>query len=353
MIAQYADDFVIYASGTNLADSVLNIQNALDTMVLILNNLGLELSCTKTKVCNFTRGRKKHLININVNGRVLEQIDNIKYLGIWLDKGLRWGKHINEIWDKVQRFLSLLKVLAGSNWGVHPKHIRRLYVALLRSRMEYACFLYDSSTKTHLSKLDKVQNQALRIIGGFIRSTPIHVMESELCLPPLFVRRKYLAYKFYLKSKSWDNNLTITLLQELNALCSNAYWRDKKLPLLVTIFSDEEPLVVASSDPLEMFALNIWLSAIPVENIIRTSLDCVTNSKDQYNAILLKYEVLREIDLIYTNWHKIYTDGSKNSNGIGAAFYDPLNTGNSMCFRIATPICIMTAELTAIYEALR
>ncbi|CAH2091154.1 unnamed protein product [Euphydryas editha] len=40
--------------------------------------------------------------------------DNIKYLDMWLDKSLRWAKHINKISDKVRRYLDLLSVVAGS-----------------------------------------------------------------------------------------------------------------------------------------------------------------------------------------------------------------------------------------------
>lgn len=46
--------------------------------------------------------------------------------------------------------------------------------------LDYGSFLYDCSANTHLSKLDKLQNQALQIIGGYIKSSPIHVIESDV-----------------------------------------------------------------------------------------------------------------------------------------------------------------------------
>lgn len=127
-----------------------------------------------------------------------------------------------------KKTLNILKVLAGSGWGVHPKHLRRLYINLIRSRIDFGSYLYDSSANSHTYKLDKIQNQALRIIGGFIKSTPIHVMESEVCVPPLFLRRQYLAFKFCLKSKSWTNGMTGRCLDALSSHCTNRYWSNKK-----------------------------------------------------------------------------------------------------------------------------
>uniref|UniRef100_A0A2H1W2Q8 SFRICE_004948 n=1 Tax=Spodoptera frugiperda TaxID=7108 RepID=A0A2H1W2Q8_SPOFR len=58
--------------------------------------------------------------------------------------------------------------------------------------------------------------------------------------------------------------------------------------------------------------------------------------------------------LVKLDWYPIFTDGAKNVNGQGAAFYVP-NTPmpqHSNCFKIDEKVCIMTLELVAISEAL-
>ena len=47
-----------------------------------------------------------------------------------------------------------------------------------------------TAAKTHQDTLDKVQNQALRIITGAMKSTPIEKMEQVTGIPPLIIRRK-------------------------------------------------------------------------------------------------------------------------------------------------------------------
>lgn len=59
--------------------------------------------------------------------------------------------------------------------------------------------------------LKKNQNQYIREIEGFIRSMLIHIVESELCLQALHIRRRHLANKYWLKSSSVTNNTTIKI----------------------------------------------------------------------------------------------------------------------------------------------
>lgn len=126
-MCQYADDFVLYCSSKNLTQSQHEFQVALDAFCHVLDDMGLELSASKSKVCIFTRGFRQLSIEIKLHGHNLQIVDNYKYLGVWLDRSLRWSKHINMIAEKVQKNLNLLKVLAGTAWGLHPKHLRHIY----------------------------------------------------------------------------------------------------------------------------------------------------------------------------------------------------------------------------------
>lgn len=251
-ISQYADDFVLYAICDSLQESKINLQYALNDFMKLLFNIGLEISSLKSKVCTFKRGYKTDSIDISIHGRPLEVVDNIKYLGVWLDRSLRWAKHINELRNSCNRLVNVFKALSGSGWGIHPTHLRRVYIAMIRSKLDYASSLYGNSCKTHLSKLDRLQNQCMRVIGGFIKSTAIHVMESELHLQPLRVRRCYLAGKFWLKSKSFSDNGIVNILDRLNISCRNPYWHHKAHPLLVQAHAHLHATRMYTSDRLEM-----------------------------------------------------------------------------------------------------
>ena len=349
-ICQYADDFAMFISCNNLSNSNHVMQTALNLVTSMLSKIGLEVSAQKSQFCLFSRGRRKQQLELTVDGVPLKFANNIKYLGIWLDQSLRWGKHINEVCEKTQKFVNLMKVLAGPGWGIHPMHLRHLYISVIRSRFDYGSFLFDNSANVHLSKLDKIQNKMLRIIGSFIKTTPIHVMESELCLPPLYLRRKYLAIKYCLKANSWTNGVTVKLLSELGALCDNRYWTTKKKPGLIVAFNIIKDEHIYSSNPLDIYKLNFWCSKINLKHTIKTLLNCINEPKRCYDANILRNNTLQEICTTYVGWYTLFTDGSK-STGIGAAFYDPV-VKQGDCFKIVSKVSIMTAELLAISKAL-
>ncbi|KAG6453577.1 hypothetical protein O3G_MSEX008208 [Manduca sexta] len=350
-VSQYADDFALYTVCKSLEEATSKLQQALDKIALLLRDLALEISPSKSKVCIFKKGINRHSVSLNINNLTLQQVDVVKYLGMWLDRSLRWKKHINALVDKIPKYLNVFKALAGSEWGVHPKHLRRLYIALIRSRMDYGSFLYNNSCQNHLYKLDKFQNQSLRIIGGFIKTTPIHVMESELCLPPLFVRRKYLGSKYWLKCRSFSNNITINLLNQLSQYDNHRYWHNKKEPLLLSIHNSLQNLRIYSSQRTEMFAMDTWISNLNLSDVIKVHLKDITEAKRQYNIFQLNNMCTNFINREFKNYYKIFTDGSKDGSSVGAAFLDA-QANTFVKFKIKENICIMNAELIAICEAL-
>lgn len=350
-VSQYADDIVIYVTSNNINDAVADVQSMLDKTVTILAGLGLEISPTKSKLCLFSKGRKysRFPIEINLNGINLPVVDCVKYLGLWMDCSLRWGKHLNEIVEKTHKFVNVFKVLSGSSWGVSQKHLRRLYISVIRSRLDYASFLYNNSTKKYLNKLDVIQNQCMRIIGGFIRTTPIHVMECELSLPPLEIRRWFLAGKFWLKISSLETH-AIPILEDLNKIYNRLNARNNKTPLLVTIHGKLKGFPIGSCKQLKMFSFDTWMADIDLSDVLKTNIDFISKAKRTYNVSKLKEDTLKYMGQ-FSEFYKIYTDGSKDGEQIGSAFYDEQTQG-FMKFRITSNISIMTVELIAISEAL-
>ncbi|RVE49912.1 hypothetical protein evm_005380 [Chilo suppressalis] len=350
-VYQYADDFVIFISNKNINTCTINMQRAINNITNLLKELGLDLAPSKSKICLFSRGFKRYNIDLIINNYPIPLSENVRYLGMCIDRCLRWKKHVNEIAETCQKYLNLLNVLAGSAWGVHPKHLRTLYISLIRSRLDYGCFLYHNCAKTKLYKLEKIQNQALRIIGGFIRSSPIHVMQSELGMQPLFIRRKYLAYKYCLKALSFHNNVTVELLTELNTNFENSYWRNKTKPLLPILVRETAESNVSSDYPLNMYTLDVWISRINLRGIVISNLECIKEAKDNYETNSIKQNVVIELNKKYNDCTKIYTDGSKSITGLGAAYVCP-SRGAKACFKVLTDVSVMSLELIAIHEAI-
>lgn len=104
-------------------------------------------------------------------------------------------------------------------------------------------------------------------------------MESELCLSPLNIRRLYLAYKYCIKSMSWSENVTIALLDKLCTLNHTGYWRTKKKSSLLLTYNECSAYTICSSNPLEMFTLNTWVTYIEIDKVIVDNLECIHGPK--------------------------------------------------------------------------
>ena len=83
-----------------------------------------------------------------------------------------------------------MRKLAGTEWGANEKVLKSVYQGNVRPYLEYRSSSWMTAAKTHHQTLDKVQNQALRIITGAMKSTPIQSMEEITNIPPLRKRRK-------------------------------------------------------------------------------------------------------------------------------------------------------------------
>ena len=63
--------------------------------------------------CNMMQLTRKHLNKIQASytleGAVLENVDNIKYLGVTITNDLKWNMHISNICTKANRRLGFLR----------------------------------------------------------------------------------------------------------------------------------------------------------------------------------------------------------------------------------------------------
>ena len=126
----------------------------------------------------------------NLCGTFLKQVKETTYLGINISNNLKWNAHINNITRKAGQTLGFIR----RNLQNCPKECRRLaYIALVRSKLEYASSVWDPHTRENIDRLEKVQRQAARFIQKDYSSREpgcVTRMLNELKLPTLESRRK-------------------------------------------------------------------------------------------------------------------------------------------------------------------
>ena len=81
--------------------------------------------------------------------------------------------------------LALMRKLAGTSWGADSSILTKVYTATVRPTIEYASTTWGTAAKTNKSRLDKIQNMALRVILGAMKTSPVHDMEKTANVEPL------------------------------------------------------------------------------------------------------------------------------------------------------------------------
>jgi len=107
---------------------------------------------------------------------------------------------MNSLTAFVSRWSNFLRTVTGTWWGSHPSSLLSIYLPIIRSKLDYSCFLFGSASYSIWKKNNKHQTSCLRTIMGYVRSTPCPAIEA-LC-PPFNIRCRWFVGKFLLKSLS-------------------------------------------------------------------------------------------------------------------------------------------------------
>lgn len=101
---------------------------------------GVRFSKEKTQVIFFTSKKVGEEINLNLYGHVLEKVQSFRFLGMVFDARLTGGtEKIEKIRVKCKKVLNVMRCLAGVDWGASRQSLREIYVALIKSVIDYGC----------------------------------------------------------------------------------------------------------------------------------------------------------------------------------------------------------------------
>ena len=89
--------------------------------------------------------------------------DTVKLLGVTLNKHLTFKPHIDLITKKSH---GLIGVLSIASTCLSQRLLKTVYVALIRSNLEYCSEVIGMASKTQLNKLETIQKIASRVITG-------------------------------------------------------------------------------------------------------------------------------------------------------------------------------------------
>ena len=163
-ISMYADDSVIYYSGSEVSNIRENLQEDLNRVEQWLVNSKLILNQSKTKGLLF--GTRQLLQTtpdfvLQIQSKDIERVTKFTYLGTMLDEQLHWKEHIDTTCKKVNKRLGLLARIRSC---LTLKAAKCVYNTLIEPILSYTDTTWGELSVGSSKSLQWLQNRAARII---------------------------------------------------------------------------------------------------------------------------------------------------------------------------------------------
>ena len=159
-IRLFADDCVCYREIKDKEDT-LKLHRDFDRLGNWARKWGMRFQHLKCNMQSTRKHSNKIQASYTLEGTVLENVDNIKYLGVTITCDLRWDTHISNICTKANRTLGFLRRTLFSC----PQDVKEAaYKGMVRPILEYGSSIWDPYADKLQEELEKVQNRAARFV---------------------------------------------------------------------------------------------------------------------------------------------------------------------------------------------
>ena len=117
---------------------------------------------SKSMIFNYTRNYQ-FSTRLNLEGEILETVEETKLLGTILTNDLKWEKNTDFIAKKPNKRMELLRQV--STFGASWEELKNIYILFIRSLLEQSCTVWHSGlTSENKDDLERIQKCALKIM---------------------------------------------------------------------------------------------------------------------------------------------------------------------------------------------
>ena len=246
---------------------------------------------------------------------------------------------------KCHKALQLLRVVAHTDWWADKSTLLKLYRSLVRSKLDYGCFIYGSARKSYLRCIDSIHHLGLRLVLGALRTSPVESLYVEANEAPLSLRREKLALQYFTKVQSCPSNPAFECT--INPKYKETFARKESA---IPTFGIRVQAILDDSNIENDNIHETIIPEVPPWNLhqpkVRLDLSDLSKKNTPPHVFIQKFNEIKD-EHSYCN--PIYTDGSKDNDRVGCgAIFNNI----SIQKRLPSNASIFTAEVTAINLAL-
>ena len=180
-IQLFADDTLLYCIGENVDKILLTLNEEINLLEEWLSENSLKINTSKTKYMiiknKYNVISTQSNIDVCIYGNKIELVNEYKYLGVIIDDQLSFSKHAGYVTSKIAKKINLL----GRISNVTTQWTRTvIYKSIISPHLNYCSSILFLLNNSELDKLQKKQNQAMRIILKCSKYTNIRLMLNNV-----------------------------------------------------------------------------------------------------------------------------------------------------------------------------
>lgn len=184
-----ADDLAVLITAPTITIFEENIQTAALTITNKLDRMDIHLAPEKSELVVLVGHRKTTNLNIQLGNCHIRPQKAIKYMGVWLDSGMRMTTHVLKIRDRtVDTLKQLTRITPNIRRPSDGK--RRMLASVVHSMILYASPIWSRTTvyKYYEKVLEKINRMlALRVVSAY-RTVSTEAVLALAKIPPIILQ---------------------------------------------------------------------------------------------------------------------------------------------------------------------
>ena len=221
-VSMFADDTNISSHGADIREINENLNENLEKVHQWLLSNKLTLNNEKTEYMII--GSKQRLTNITNDPKIelgeaeIKRVDKSKTLGVIIDEHLTWKNQVIAMLRRMKECVPISTLI-------------KVYNAIILSHFDYCSLVWDECADYLLTKLQKLQNRAARVINGSSYETNSKDILSELNWQPLKERFRIKKAMFAYNVRNNDK-LPQSIINRFKTKDNSNYNLRKTIPTL-------------------------------------------------------------------------------------------------------------------------
>ena len=183
----FADDTSLYIIVDDPTDAAEQLKIDLETINRWAETWLVKFNPSKSESLLVSRKINRNVHPPLIMNRVhINEVQHHKHLGIFLSNDGTWHEHINYITSKAWQKIYVMRKL---KFLLDRESLNRIYIFFIRPTLEYADIVWNNCTQYEINQIEKVQQEAARIVTGATRLISIELLYKETGWEPLHKRR--------------------------------------------------------------------------------------------------------------------------------------------------------------------